>query len=220
MLGIFIYPFHKVSSSSSQEQVNKGCYLTRDNLPCAPFFDCTGNNGIPMVYKYDDINPDDYIKSKSQVKREMTALQNLGEQLVDMNDKQLATIPLDEALLHAIHQARKMPPREARRRQLQFIGKLMRAANHEEIQAAVDKLQNRSDQYVHRQHQIERYRDLLIEGDKQVFQTLVTNCPGIDVRQLRQLVRSAQKELEENQAPKSARKLFAFIREQMEAQNS
>lgn len=171
-----------------------------------------------MVYKYDDINPNDYIKSKSQVKREMTALQKLGEQLIELNDKQLASVPVEEKLLDAILEARKMPHREARRRHLQFIGRLMRETNHEEIQAAVDKLQARSDQYVHRQHQIERFRDLLIEGDKQIFQTLVTNCPGIDVQHLKQLVRSAQKERDENSSPKSARKLFAFIREQLELQ--
>lgn len=172
-----------------------------------------------MVYKYDDINPDDYIKSKSQVKREMTALQKLGEQLVEMNEKQLASIPLEESLLNAIHETRKMPHREARRRHLQFIGKLMRETNHDEIQAAVDKLQTRSDQYIHRQHQIERYRDLLIEGDKQVFQTLVTSCPGIDVQHLRHLIRSAQKELDENQTPASSRKLFKYIREQFDLQD-
>lgn len=172
-----------------------------------------------MVYKYDDINPNDYIKSKSQVKREMTALQKLGEQLIELNDKQLATVPVEEKLLDAILEARKMPHREARRRHLQFIGRLMRETNHEEIQAAVDKLQARSDQYVHRQHQIERFRDLLMEGDKQIFQTLVTNCPGIDVQHLKQLVRSAQKERDENLPPKSARKLFAFIREQLEQQD-
>ena len=85
-----------------------------------------------------------------------------------------------------------------------------------EIKAAVEKMQNRSDQYIHRQHQIERYRDLLIEGDKQVFQTLVTSCPGIDVQHLRQLIRAAQKEREENKPAASARKLFGFIREQLE----
>jgi ribosome-associated protein len=172
-----------------------------------------------MVYQYDDINPDDYIKSKSQVKREMTALQKLGEQLIDMNDKQLATIPLDEALLDSIYAARTMPHREARRRHLQFIGRLMRETNHEAIQAAVDKLQSRNDLYIHRQHQIERYRDLLVEGDKQIFQTLVTSCPGIDVQHLRQLIRSAQKERDENQTPTHSRKLFSFIRDQLSAQD-
>ena len=172
-----------------------------------------------MVYKYDDINPDDYIRSKSQAKREMTALQKLGEQLIELNDKQLATIPCEEKLLDAIHEARKMPHREARRRHLQFIGKVMRGTNHEEIQAAVDKVQARSDQYVHRQHQIERFRDLLIEGDKQIFQTLVTNCPGIDAQHLKQLVRSAQKEKDESLPPKNSRKLFSYIREQLELQD-
>jgi ribosome-associated protein len=171
-----------------------------------------------MVYQYDDINPDDYIKSKSQVKREMTALQKLGERLVEMNDKQLATIPLEEDLLNAILETRKMPHREARRRHLQFIGRLMRSADHLAIQAAVDKLQDKSDQYIHLQHKIERYRDLLLENDKQVFQNLVAQCPGIDVQHLRQLIRTAQKEREDNKAPAGARKLFAYIREQFEQQ--
>jgi ribosome-associated protein len=171
-----------------------------------------------MVYQYDDINPDDYIKSKSQAKREMTALQKLGERLVDMNDKQLATVPLEESLLKAIHEARKMPQREARRRHLQFIGKLMRHTDNEAIQAAVDKLQDKSDQYIHLQHKIERYRDLLIANDKQIFQSLITQCPGIDVQHLRHLIRGAQKEQEENKTPASARKLFAFIRTQFEMQ--
>lgn len=172
-----------------------------------------------MTYNYDDINPDDYILSKSQVKRDMHALQALGESLIHMNEKQLAKIPLSEEMLDAIYIARKMPPKEARRRQIQYIGRLMREGNHEEIKAAVDKLQTHSDQYVHRQHQIERYRDLLIEGDKQIFQTLVSSCPGIDVQHLRQLVRSAQKEREENKPAASARKLFGYIRDQLELQD-
>lgn len=171
--------------------------------------------GIFMVYQYDDINPDDYIKSKSQVKREMTALQELGEKLVDMNDKQLASIPLDDNLLGAILETRKMPLREARRRNLQYIGKLMRSADYDAIQVAVNKLQDISDQYVHRQHRIERYRDLLIANDKQAFQNLVTQYPDIDVQHLRHLVRAAQQELENNQPTNSTRKLFRYIREQI-----
>lgn len=172
-----------------------------------------------MVYQYDDINPDDYIKSKSQVKREMTALQELGEKLVDMNDKQLASIPLDEGLLKAIHEVRKMPPREARRRHLQYIGKLMRNTDYEAIQAAVDKLQDKNDQYIHLQHRIERYRDLLIEGDKTILQSLISQSPGIDVQHLRSLTRAAQQEAEANQPPVSSRKLFRFIREQLTPQD-
>ena len=76
-----------------------------------------------MVYNYDDINPDDYILSKSQVKRDMHALQALGESFITMNEKQLAQIPLSEEMLDAIYIARKMPPKEARRRQIQYIGR-------------------------------------------------------------------------------------------------
>ncbi len=172
-----------------------------------------------MVYQYDDINPDDYIKSKSQAKREMTALQKLGEQLVTMNDRQLASMPLSEELHEAILEARRIRQREAHRRHLQFIGRLMRSADHEAIQAAVDKLQDKNDAYIHRQHQIERYRDLLIAQDKQALQNLIAQCPGIDVQHLRHLVRGALKEQEENKPPASARKLFAYIREQIALQD-
>lgn len=172
-----------------------------------------------MVYQYDDINPNDYILSKSQVKRDMIALQNLGEKLVGMSDRQLAKIPLEENLLNAIHEARKMPQREARRRQLQYIGKLMRTADHEAIQAAVDRLQDISDQHIHRQHMIERYRDQLIAGDKQALQLLIGQYPAIDVQHLRHLIRAAQQELENDQPAAGARKLFRYIREQVALQD-
>lgn len=173
-----------------------------------------------MVYSYDDINPDDYIKSKSQAKREMTALQELGENLVNLNDSQLAKIPLDPDLLEAIHEVRKMPHREARRRHLQFIGKLMRAADHDAIQEAYDQIQDKSDKYIHRQHQVERYRDQLASGDGKALQDFIQQHPGIDVQHLRQLIRSVQKEAEDNKPPASARKLFRFIRDEMDAQDN
>ncbi|MGN0920802.1 MAG: ribosome biogenesis factor YjgA [Cellvibrio sp.] len=174
-----------------------------------------------MAHDYSDqeIDPSDYILSKSQVKRDMHKLQELGESFITMNEKQLKSLPLSEELLDAIYIARKMPPKEARRRQIQYIGRLMREGNHEEIQAAVEKLQTRNDQYVHRQHQIERYRDLLIENDKSVFQSLVSDCPNIDIQRLRQLVRNAQKEREENKPPVNARKLFGFIRDELAKQD-
>ena len=170
-------------------------------------------------YSDQDIDPSDYILSKSQVKRDMHKLQAPGESFITMNEKQLTSLPLSEELLDAIYIARKMPPKEARRRQIQYIGRLMREGNHEEIQAAYDKLQSRNDQYIHRQHQIERYRDLLIENDKSVFQSLVSTCPNIDIQRLRQLIRNAQKEREDNLPAVNARKLFGFIRDELAKQD-
>lgn len=173
-----------------------------------------------MVYSYDDINPDDYIKSKSQAKREMTALQELGENLVNLNDNQLAQMPLEANLLEAIHEVRKMPHREARRRHLQFIGKLMRTADHDAIQKAYDQIQDKSHKFIHRQHRAERYRDQLLSGDAKVLQDFIQLYQGLDVQYLRQVIRSAQKEIEENKPPASARKLFRFILERMDAHDS
>jgi ribosome-associated protein len=169
-----------------------------------------------MIYDYDDINPDDYIKSKSQVKREMTALQKLGEKLTELNDKQLATIPLSTQLQEAFAELRRINHREARRRHLQFIGKLMREADHEAIQSAYDKLQEKSDQYVQRQHLVERWRDQLLTGDSKALQDFIDQYPHTDIQHLRQLLRMALKEQAENKPPAHARKLFRHIRETLD----
>jgi ribosome-associated protein len=169
-----------------------------------------------MIYDYDDINPDDYIKSKSQLKREMTALQKLGEKLTELNDKQLASIPLSPQLQEAFEELRRINHREARRRHLQFIGKLMREADYDGIQAAYDKLQEKSDQYVQRQHLVERWRDQLLTGDNKVLQDFIEQYPQIDIQHLRQLLRQAQKEQAENKPPAHVRKLFRYIRDTLD----
>lgn len=152
-------------------------------------------------------------KSKSQIKREMTALQDLGNQLVELSDSQLSQLPLDDKLLKAIVEARQMKHREGRRRQLQFIGKLMRKADHEAIAAGYQKFAEKDRHAVQRQHQVERWRDrMLAEGDAAVSEFLQT-YPDTDRQQLRQLVRSALKEQQQNKPPAHARKLFRFIRD-------
>ena len=77
----------------------------------------------------------------------------------------------------------------------------MRTTDHAAIQQAYDQLQNKSDRYIHRQHQVERYRDLLVSGDSQAFQEFIQLHPDVDVQHLRQLIRVAQKEAAENKPP-------------------
>ena len=82
--------------------------------------------------------------SKSQVKRDMVELQALGEQLTRLADTQLATIPLEDDMRDALAELKRIKSHEARRRQVQLIGKLMRDANVEAIRAALAELKRRA----------------------------------------------------------------------------
>ncbi len=168
---------------------------------------------------FDDLpNNDDDIEfvSRTQLKREMEALQELGSKIVDLSEKLLNQIPLEGQLETAIHECRKMRHREGRRRQLQFIGKLMRAADHEAIQAAFDKVEARGRDNVQRTHQVELWRDRLINESSEAMGEFLNEFWNADRQHLRQLIRAAQKELSQEKPPASARKLFRYIREIMD----
>lgn len=154
--------------------------------------------------------------SKSQRKRDMHALQNLGSELVKLNKKQLKTIPLPENLFIAINEIYDMPLREARRRHLQLIGKLMRSADGEAIQKALDKLQQTKGFHIQQQHLIEHWRDRLLGGEKTALKEFIDNYQEVDIQHLRQLTREAQKEKSQNKPPSHARKLFKYLRDVME----
>lgn len=159
--------------------------------------------------------PDDE-KSKSQLKREMTALQDLGEVLVELSAHELERIPLPEKLYDAVVAARGMPQRGARKRQLQYIGKVMRDVDVEPIREHLAELQSRSRQSASRQHHLERLRDLLLnEGDAAMEEVLRT-FPNADRTHLRQLMREAHKEMLHNKPPHAARVLFRYLRELQE----
>lgn len=163
---------------------------------------------------HDDEEP--IVKSRTQVKKEMQELQDFGVKLVELTDKQFQKIPLEGQLLDAISEARGMKHREGRRRQLQFIGKLMRTAELDDIKAAYEKILN-AGQHSVRLHQIaEDWRDRLLAGDKNDFQNFVSEFPDVEIQYLRQLIRNAQKEASQKKPPASARKLFKMIRELVE----
>ena len=167
---------------------------------------------------YDDgADHDDDFVSKTQRKREMHDLQDVGKQLIELNDEQLARMPLDPRLEAAIVEMRRIRHREARRRQLQFIGRLMRDADQEGIQAALDQFNHQSRANVQMQHQAEQWRDRLL-SDADALQAFIDEYPAVDIQHLRQLLRQAQKEAGQNKPPASARKLFKEIRETLAEQ--
>jgi ribosome-associated protein len=154
--------------------------------------------------------------SKSQLKRESDALQKLGEELVELPSSQLAKIPMPEELEEAVALARKITARGGRKRQLQYIGKVMRRIDAEPIEKAMDALRNEHLRENARLHTLEHWRDrLLHEGDGALAE-LLEQQPNVDRQHLRQLMRNAQQEAKKNKPPKSARELFRYLREVME----
>jgi ribosome-associated protein len=155
--------------------------------------------------------------SKSQRKRDMNALQELGEALVALPESALRKIALPDELRDAVHEARAIKAHGGRKRQLQYIGKLMRGIDAAPIQAALEQRTRQARSSAHQFHLLEQWRDrLLSEGDA-VIEEFCSAYPEAERQRLRQLVRQAGKEQEQGAAPKSARQLFRYLREVTEA---
>ncbi len=154
--------------------------------------------------------------SKSQRKRDMHALQNLGEELVALSADQLAKVPLPESLAEAVLEARRITKHEARRRQMQYIGRLMRNIDPEPIQAQLDVFKGLSKAEIARQHRLERLRADFLEDEK-ALAAIADAWPHADFQQLRLLRRNALKEREQNKPPRAFRELFRVLRELDEA---
>jgi ribosome-associated protein len=152
-------------------------------------------------------------KSKSQLKREMLALQSLGEQLVELPPTQISKIEMPEDLREAVLFAQTLKRSEARRRQLQYIGTLMREGDPEPIRKALDEIARGRSLEASQVRQIEQWRTSLLEGKEGLLDDILARFPEADRRQLRQLVVNARKEQEGNKPPKTFRALFRYLRE-------
>ncbi len=160
---------------------------------------------------------DERAPSKSQRKREAHALQALGENLVALTPSQLARIPLPDDLRAAIEEARRLHQRGARKRQMQYIGKLMRQLDDPaQVQAAWERVVAPGEAETRRLHRLERWRDRLLEEGDAALGDWLAEHPATDRQHLRQLVRAALKERQRQQAPKKARELFRYLRSFME----
>ncbi len=157
-------------------------------------------------------------KSKTQVKRELQALQDLGERLTTLKPELLTKLPLSDALRKALDDAPKHKAHIARKRHIQYIGKLMRTADVEAITTLIDQLDASTRQYNERFHALERWRDLLLTGSDDVLNNFVGQYPDADTQHLRQLLRQAQHEAAQSKPPAAARKMFKYIRELDETQ--
>ena len=165
---------------------------------------------------YDDNDEDIEYVSKSQMKREMLALQSLGEKLVELSSEQLKQLNLPEALEAAVLQAKSIKKHGAKRRQLQFIGRLMRDVDADDIQSRYDNLTQHSAAAVNMLHKIERWRERLIHDGDAALEEFIEQFPQVDRQQLRLLIRTAKQEHTQNKPPKAFRKIFQLIKDEFE----
>lgn len=150
--------------------------------------------------------------SKTQRKREMEALQEVGKELTELSRDQLAKVPVSDRLREAVREMSRITKNEAKRRHLQFIGRLMRDEDVPPIQAALEALKGNSREENARLHRLEDLRARFIE-DETVLTEIGHAHPGADLTRLRQLRRNAIKEQAENRPPRSFREIFRMLRE-------
>jgi len=158
---------------------------------------------------------DDPTPSKTRRKQDMHALQALGEALAELPPERLEGLDLPERLHDAILEAHRITGFEARRRHMQYIGRLMRSVDPAPIAARLDALRSVGQEAIARHHALERWRTQLME-DETAFTALAREHPGIDVQHLRTLVRGARKEQAAGKPPRLYRELFRALREALE----
>jgi len=152
-------------------------------------------------------------KSKSQIKREMKDLQSLGEDLVNLSRDRLAELPLNGNLREAITLAQNIKAHGGRKRQLKFIGKLLRNSDADTILNALQLHEEKERRAAALFHKIEQWRDRLLEEGDTALEALIRDCPQADRQQIRMLIRNARKESEAGKPPTAARNLFRQLRE-------
>lgn len=168
----------------------------------------------------DDFHDEDY-KSKSQLKREMHALQDIGKQLIELRPDQVTPLPMSDKLRAAIEESRRITQREARRRHLQYIGKVIRQEDQlDELIRAIEAYDAGSAEHTRRQHLAERWRDRLVDEGDAVVGEFIDYCPAADIQHLRNLARNARRDAQKEKNTGQAKKLFRYLRDCIDEQES
>lgn len=155
----------------------------------------------------------DELPSKTRRKKEMHALQQLGAQLVELSEQKLSELHLPEALLEAVQEARRLKGKhEALRRQLQYVGRVMRDVDAAPLRAALERWRGQGREHAAQLHAIERWREELLASEP-ALERFLDEYPKADSQRLRSLIRNARREQAAGQPPKSYRELFRVLRE-------
>ena len=169
------------------------------------------------IYKIDGSRETDGVDkiSKTKRKQQMLELQDLGEELVALSKDALKKTPMSDELREAIKEYQRIPTHGAHRRQMQYIGKIMRNEDTAPIIEKLKQLKGSSTAATALLHRIERYRTEMIANDAAITQFLA-DFPAVDAQPLRALVRDARKEAEQVNPPKAYRELFQLIKTALE----
>lgn len=161
-----------------------------------------------------DYEDDDQYTSKSERKRDILAITNLGRQLVSFTPNQLEELPLSDELLEAVKLAKKIRNKHVGyKRQIQYIGKLLR---NDDPQPIFDALAAKEQAHIHEQaqfHALEQWRDRMLEEGDDAIQEFISEYPDADRQHIRQLVRTALKQQEQNKPPAAYRELFKYLKD-------
>lgn len=184
------------------------------------------HRGIDVHYGEPDDAGDDTRPSKTRLKQHSHELQTLGVAVAALSDERLARIVMPDALREAIELYRKTRSHEGRRRQMQYVGKLMRSADEQALREAVAEASIGSARETLRLHEAEQWRDALI-ADEDAFTRFAARHPGVDLQQLRALARQARKdapspEAVPGQGPRHGRayrELFRSVRDALSTQD-
>ncbi len=149
--------------------------------------------------------------SRTKKKHAVEELQKLGAALVELAPAQLEAIDLPAPLLAAVREAHRLTSHEARRRQLQYIGKIMRKVDPEPVRAALAAIDGQSTAARAQQKRLESWRDRLI-GDDLALTAFASEHPAADLQAMRTLIRNARKEIAEQKPPRAQRELFRVLR--------
>lgn len=177
----------------------------------------TPKNVAVLKQRDDEALPEDLYDgpSKSQKKRDMTALQKLGEELVAQPRDRLLRVPMPDNLLDAIKEAQDIRDHEGKRRQLQYVGKLMRSVDPEPIRAALDAWKGSSKAETAALHALERWRERLLADDEALQKLTAQHTAALNpdtLRELRTAIRMARKEQKDGKPPKHFRELFQILK--------
>ena len=154
--------------------------------------------------------------SKSQRKRDLAELKKLGSELLEFSDDALRQLDMSGVLLEALRTAKRITSNSARKRQMQYIGKLLKDEDTEPLLAAVAARQHQHNTHTRAFHQLEALRDQLIKHGDSALPEVLSQFPRTDRQHLRKLVRQARNEQETKQPPRASRLLFRYLRELQE----
>ena len=164
------------------------------------------------MMKTGDNTQDKWI-SKSQRKRDCDALQKISDQLLKLKPEELALIDLPDELKDALQEAHHIHSNSALKRQRQYLGKIMRTCDSEKIEKQLNHVIHRNDTNTAQFKKFEKWRDRLIDNDKEVLGEIIREIPHLDRHHVHNLVRQAEKEASANKPPAASRKLFKYLRE-------